>query len=338
MNSKERVIRTLKFEKPDRIPMDFWTLPATSYRYGEQLEKLKERAGLDILSAPNTMFRGLDSDMRHYEVGRFVDEWGSGWRGAQRGIVGEVKEPVLDDASKLDTFKTPIEKLPKTLDELKPIFDFVDAYPDHFILGGWIIFFERMQFVRGPVNVYLDLFEENDIFFRLRDMLEEYYSHYLDLILQTPVDAIVFADDWGAQSAMLISPEQWRRLFKPVYKRFFDRVKKAGKFIFMHSDGHIYDIFDDFIELGLDAINSQVWCMGPEKVGEKCRGRITFWGELDRQRVMPNGSPQDVQYLINQMKLHLYADGGLIGQSEPGPDVPFENIEVSLLGWNNHLK
>lgn len=334
MTSKERVIRTLRFEKPDRIPLDFWTLPATAYRYGEELERLKREAGPDILSAPNAMFRGLDSDMRHYEIGTFTDEWGSGWRGCQRGIVGEVKEPVLDDIRKLATFRTPIEKLPKTLDELRPIADFVRTHPDHFILGGWIIFFERMQFVRGPVNLYMDIFEENDAFFRLRDMLEEYYSHYLDMILQTDVDAVVFADDWGAQHAMLISPEQWRRLFKPVYRKFFDRVKRAGKFVFMHSDGYIYDIFDDLIELGVDAINSQVWCMGPEKVGAKCRGRITFWGELDRQHVLPNGTPEEVQDLIAQMKEHLYSDGGLIGQSEPGPDTPLSNIEVALKGWN----
>lgn len=334
MNSKERVIRTLKFEKPDRIPTDFWTLPATSYKYGERLEVLKKEANLDILSAPNTMFRGLDSDIRHYQIGTFVDEWGSGWMGCQNGIVGEVKQPVLDDISKLDTYQTPIDKLPKTMEELQPIQDFCKAHPDKFILGGWIIFFERMQFVRGPVNLYMDIFEENEAFFKLRDMLEEYYSHYLDMILKTDVDAIVFADDWGAQRAMLISPEQWRRLFKPIYKKFFDRVKAAGKFIFMHSDGYIYDIYEDFIELGLDAINSQVWCMGTDKVAEKCKGKLTLWGELDRQKVMPYCKPEDVQRLIDEMKEKLYADGGLIGQSEPGPDTPFENIEVALLGWN----
>ncbi len=334
MNSKERVIRTLRFEKPDRIPLDFWTLPATSYKYGERLEELKREANLDILSAPNKMFRGLDSDIRHYQIGTFTDEWGSGWMGCQDGIVGEVKNPVLGDASKIDTWHTPIDKLPKTMDELRPIQDFVKDHPDNFILGGWIIFFERMQFVRGPVNVYMDIFEENSTFFRLRDMLYEYYSHYLDMILKTDVDAIVFADDWGAQKAMLIAPEQWRRLFRPIYEDFFGRVKKAGKYIFMHSDGYILDIYEDFIEIGLDAINSQVWCMGPEKVAEKCKGKITLWGELDRQKVMPYGTPQDVQALIDGMKEHLYADGGLIGQSEPGPDTPFENIEVALKGWN----
>lgn len=334
MNSKERVIRTLRFQKPDRIPLDFWTLPATSYRYGERLEAAKAAADLDVLSAPNTMFRGLDSDMRHYQIGTFTDEWGSGWRGAQEGIVGEVKDPAVPDPAMLATYRTPIEKLPKTMEELQPIQDFCKAHPDKFILGGWIIFFERMQFVRGPVNLYMDIFEEGEAFFKLRDMLEEYYSHYLDMVVKTDVDAIVFADDWGSQRSMLIDPEQWRRLFKPIYRKFFARVKAAGKYVFMHSDGYILDIYEDLIEIGLDAINSQVWCMGADKVAEKCKGRLTLWGEIDRQKVMPYQGPAEVQALIEEMKSVCWENGGIIGQAEPGPDTPFENIEVALNGWN----
>lgn len=335
MTSKERVVRTLRFQNPDRIPTDYWTLPATKIRYGDALEELKAQAGLDILSAPCPMFHDLSADPRHYEIGSFTDTWGSGWEGRQRGIIGEVKRPVLNDISKIHTYKTPRELLPTDVCELDSIQRFVAEHPDNFILGGWIILFERMQFVRGTVNLYMDIFEESNEFFLLRDMIEDYYTTYLDMILKTDVDGVVLADDWGSQRSLLISPDSWRKLFKPMYKRLVDRIKASGKYVFMHSDGYIYDLYDELVEIGVDAINSQIWCMGPEKVAEKCRGRITCWGELDRQQLLPHGTPDQVRAAIAQMREHLYAGGGLIGQSEPGPDTPFENIALCLNGWND---
>ena len=337
MTSKERVIKTLTFDNPDRIPVDFWTLPATRIKHGEALDRLKEESKLDILSAPCQVFCGVDADMRHFQIGSFTDTWGSSWVGLQDGILGEVKHPVLDDVSLIHSYKTPKHLLPQKESELEGIQNFVRTHPDKFILGGWIIFFERMQFVRGTVNTYIDIIQESDEFYLLRDMLEDYYTHYLEMVLKTDVDAIVFADDWGSQHSLLISPDSWRKLFKPVYKKFFDRTKAAGKFIFLHSDGYILDLYEDFIELGVDAINSQVWCMGIDKVAEKCRGRITLWGEIDRQHVLPNGNVKDVENLIRQMKEQIWVPGGLIGQAEPGPDNSFENIRACLQSWNKVL-
>ena len=81
---------------------------------------------------------------------------------------------------------------------------------------------------------------------------------------QTDVDALFFMDDWGAQQALLISPELWRQVFKPMYRDYIDIAHGAGKAAFMHSDGHTLAILPDLIELGLDAINAQIFCMGLE--------------------------------------------------------------------------
>jgi uroporphyrinogen decarboxylase len=191
-----------------------------------------------------------------------------------------------------------------------------------------------MQFLRGTENLLIDTFMESDEFYKLCEIVENYYTTYLDLWLETDVDGIVFADDWGTQISLLIDPESWRRLFKPIYKRLFEKAKSAGKFVFMHSDGYILDLYDDFIELGVDAINSQVWCMGLDKVAAKCNGRITNWGEICRQNILPFGTPEDVQNAINQMKKHLWVNGGLIGQFEAAHDQPLQNIKTGINGWN----
>jgi len=158
---------------------------------------------------------------------------------------------------------------------------------------------------------------------------------YLDYWLDMDVDAVGFTEDWGTQISLLISPELWRAMFRPVYKKLFDKIKSAGKFVFFHTDGYILDIYPDLIELGADAINSQIWCMGVENVAEIGAGKVTFWGELDRQGFLPFGSPADVRAGAELMKKLLFVNGGgLIGQGEIGPDVPLENIKAMLSCWN----
>jgi uroporphyrinogen decarboxylase len=331
MTSKERVIRTLKFEHPDKIPVNLWCLPAAKLKYGETLEKIISESEIDIISAP---FNDPTDDPRHFQEGSYTDVWGSVWQNRQAGIIGEVKTAPLEDFSKVWEYSSPKEILLSGKNNIADTKLFIEQNSDKFILGGWITIFERMQFLRGTENLLIDTFIESDEFFKLCEIVEDYYTAYLDLWLETDVDGIVFADDWGTQIALLIDPESWRKLFKPIYNRLFSRAKNAGKFVFMHSDGYILDLYDDFIELGVDAINSQVWCMGLEKVAAKCNGRITNWGEICRQNILPFGSPNDVQNAINQMKKHLYVQGGLIGQFEAAHDMPLENIRVALNGWN----
>ena len=331
MTSKERTIRTLRFDNPDRIPVNFWCLPATRLKYGDALTKIVNESEIDIISAP---FNDLTEDPRNFQIGTFTDAWGSVWRNQQEGIIGEVKEYPLNDFSKVWDYKSPKELLLSGESGLAETTEFIDNHSDKFILGGWINVFERMQFLRGTENLFIDLMLEEPEFFKLRDIVEDYYTAYLDLWLKTDVDGVIFADDWGTQRSLMISPESWRSLFKPVYQRLFSRAKQAGKFVFMHSDGYILDIYDEFIELGVDAINSQVWCMGLEKVAEKCNGRITNWGEICRQNILPNGTIDEVKEAIHQMKKYLWVNGGLIGQFEAGHDMPLQNIKIGLNGWN----
>ena len=73
-------------------------------------------------------------------------------------------------------------------------------------------------------------------------------------------------DDWGSQRSMMISPKLWEELFKPLYADYVAIAKKHGKKFFMHSDGYIVDIFPHLIDIGVDALNSQIFVMGVEKL------------------------------------------------------------------------
>lgn len=336
MISRERIIRTLQFQNPDKLPVDLWILPATRIKYGQKFEELLEKYERDIVSVDGPL--DLSFHPKTYEVGTYVDDWGSEWSVLQAGMAGEVKKPVLEDFEKMRHFVSPLETFKARWSEYQPRLDTRIGQAREagkFIIGGWISLFERMQFIRGTENLYCDMAEQNREFFQIRDLVFDFYKEYLKSWLEKDVDGIAFGDDWGSQRALLISPALWRGLFQELYQELFNLIKAKGKFVFFHSDGYIMDLYPEFIKMGVDAINSQLWCMGVENVAARYAGKITFWGEISRQDTLPRGTAADIRAAAAKMKQHLFVNGGgLIGQGETGKDVPLENVEVLLTCWN----
>jgi uroporphyrinogen-III decarboxylase len=119
---------------------------------------------------------------------------------------------------------------------------------------------------------------------------------------QAGVDGYIFADDWGLQNRLMISPQAWRTLWKPRYARIFAAAHDAGLATFLHSCGHIVDILDDLIEIGLDAIHmDQQENMGLELLGQRFGGRLTFFAPVDIQNTMAKGSLADIRQYCHTM-------------------------------------
>jgi uroporphyrinogen decarboxylase len=335
MNSRERVIAALRFQNPDRVPLDMWIHRATQLKYGKDLDALLERYPLDIVRLFGPTDRNFYPEMS--DVGDIKDAWGSTWRILRQGINGEVKIPAIGDISKVQEYQTPLEWLAKEWQKHDDLIERkIEAgrKNNKFILGGYIEIFQRMQFIRGTENLLYDLAGEPESAIMLRDKVTDYFKQYLRYWLKKDVDAIYFSDDFGTQRSLLISPKMWREIFKPAYQEMMTIVKGSRKFIFYHTCGHVLALYPEFIELGIDAVNSQIHCMGLENVA-KFAGRITFWGEMDRQNLLPFGMPQDIYHAAGVMKEKLFVSGGgLIGHSVAGVDVPLENIEAILTCWN----
>ena len=335
MTSRERVLRTLEFRSPDRVPVDLWVLPKARLVHGEAFETLYRQHEKDIVSISGPFDHGFTPE--YYQVGKFTDPWGSVWTNMQAGIIGEVKEPVFADYEKMEGYEAPVAQFLTEWEEARngiaeQIARAREA--DKFVIGGWISLFERMQYLRGTEDLYCDIALEEEEMFRMIELVMQYMRVYVKKWLEMDIDAMAFGDDWGTQISLLISPDTWRKIFKPLYKELIDMIKAAGKKVFFHSDGYILELYPEFIELGVDAINSQLWCMGVEKVAERFAGKITFWGEISRQQTLPFGTPEDIYAAADTMKRHLFRNGGLIGQSEVGGDVSLENVEAVLTAWN----
>lgn len=334
MTGRERVQRTLTFTNPDRVPRNLWTLPGVELFRAIELQKMRSEFPEDF-SGPGLKYGpALKASGVPGRKGRYVDAWGCIWEAKEEGVTGEVKDPILGDWENLSTLTPPME----ILDTDWNVIDGARERTSNFILAGTTIRpFERMQFLRGSENLYMDMAYGTAEFHKLKSLVHEFYLYELEHFVNRDVDGISFMDDWGAQHALLISPAMWRELFKPLYKEYCDLAHSRGKFVFMHSDGYISDIIPDLIEIGVDALNSQLFCMNIEDLGQKFRGKITFWGEIDRQHLLPFGSVEQVKEGVRRVKRALGdQSGGLIAQCEWGNIDPFENIQAVFEAWEEN--
>lgn len=341
MTGRERILNTLEFKGTDRIPMDVWVLPAARLEHGEKLAALQEKYAdrVDIAAVVGPFDHGFTP--AYYELGEFTDPWGSVWRNLQPGVIGEVKKPVFADYAAMEGYVPPIEQFKKEWAEHKEETAAKIAQAraaGKFVIGGWISVFERMQFLRGTEELYCDIALEEEELDRMTEIIMDFMRVYVDAWAEMDVDAIPFGDDWGTQISLLISPAVWVKRFKPLYQELIDKIHAAGKKVFFHSDGYIFDLYPHFIDMEVDAINSQLWCMGVDKVAERFAGKITFWGEISRQDTLPNGTPEDVKAAARTMIRALHVNGGgLIGQSELNRDVPLENVEAFYQAWDQEV-
>lgn len=336
MTSRQRVLRALNFDHPDRVPRQLWTLPGGfegEPGRREAIEAMLRRWPQDIgwPSVPGLPRGRLERGDR-YAPGASVDRWGCVFVNIQPGVHGEVKDPILADWSRLEDLRTPEETLALPVESINA---FCRA-TDRFILAGGARLFERIQFLRGSENVFMDLAEDAPELHELLRIVHDFNCREMEAWAATDVDGLFFLDDWGSQRSLLIDPGLWRRLFKPCYADYVRIAHDAGKKIFMHSDGWIFDLYEELIEIGIDAINSQLFCMPIEEIGRRFAGRITFWGEIDRQHLLPFGTPDEIAAAMARLERTIYRpEGGVIAQFEMGPGARMDNMRQIWQAWDD---
>jgi len=311
MTGRERVRACLNFKKPDRAPRDIWALAYVQLFRMDDLNSILKKYPMDI--SYYEYKPGL-SDLKIEWVakkGQYTDTWGSVWYVGEPGVVGEVKKPALDDWSKLSKYKPPYNVIKKR--NYSDINKFCDQQ-DNFVISEISARpFERLQFLRGTENLFIDIAYGTAEFYKLLEMVHEYYIEDIKSWCKTNVDALWLMDDWGANKSLLINPSTWREIFKPLYKEYCDLIHSCDKLAFFHTDGFVEPIFSDLINVGMDAINSQLFCMDIESIGRKYKGKVTFWGELDRMSILPF-------------------------ELEWGVQPPYSNIDAAYSAWNETLK
>ena len=215
MKPRDIVHETLEFNSPNRVPRDLWLLPWATIHHPNEVKRIKELYPSDFEGAPASYAKPSRVTGDPYAFGTFIDEWGCNFENIQKGVIGEVRSPLVKSWNDAQKVLPPTEML--TFDK-----EAVNAFcreSDRFVFADCCPRpFERMQFLRGSQNLYIDLADPPGEFFELLDVVHQFYLKELDCWASTDVDGLNFMDDWGSQRNLLISPKQWRKIFKPLCK------------------------------------------------------------------------------------------------------------------------
>jgi len=341
MNKKERVRMAIAHRQPDVVPWSVeLTAPArkqVAQYYGderlENLEYFRQWMGnhLRYVEPWETGFHALTEELK---PGIWRDRLGVVWD--TRGLYGEgewgrpIGHPLSEPSLANYTFPQP------------PGPEFFAAYPtfiaensDQFLMVVAGSLFEPAWGLRGMEEFLTDMILNPEFVDDLLDHLMEYSMAVIEQVIQYDADACHFGDDWGSQINLLMGPKLWRKFIKPRLAKMFARVKEAGKFVCLHSDGQVTAVFDDLIEIGLDIYNPlQPEIMDVFEVKRKWGDRLSFWGGVGLQEALLKESPAEVRRETRRLLEELGAGGGyILAQAHPDgilADVPVENV-VALI-------
>lgn len=335
MTDRERVLKSLTWDNPNSLVVEGGFSCATWQKYRESLEPIAARMANDFsaYAGPRTNYDEMPPSYRAGDI--FTDAWGCVWDCKVDGLEGIISHhPLADDWAGFDQFRTP-DPL-RTVDKVawnpqayeKGLVRNVAA--GKFIVGGWDRFWERVHFLRGYENTMMDMALEDPRLSQLIEMIVEYNIASIQKFLQySEVDCIAFGDDWGEQNRLMVSTEMWRHYFFDGYRRMFQAVKAAGRYVYFHTDGYLLPIIPDLIEAGADIINLQSRPNGIQQIHDACCNKVCVSVDIDRQHYMPFGTPEELKAHIREIDTVMQAKlGGVWVKMDIYPDTPLANIEA----------
>lgn len=339
MLPRQRVLAALAHERTDRIPFELEFTPAVHARFKQETgsDNPAEYFQLDIRNVdlgPTKQVR--DYQQYHSEdlFGLFVDEFGIAHRSGTYYHFSKMLHPLEKIVSAAEVLEYPFPDRDADY-RMAPVSDLVAAYHarDLFVSAFAGHIFETAWYMRGMENLLVDFLANPELAEALLDRITSLNVAVATGYARAGVDMIRLGDDVGSQRAMLMSPDTWRYWLKPRLAQVIAAAKsiKPHIHIWYHSDGVIEPILDDLVEVGVDVLNPvQPECMNPEEIKLRYGTRLSLWGTVGTQSIMPFGTPEEVFAYVTE-RIHLLgAQGGLVLAPTHvlEPDVPWENIEA----------
>ncbi len=368
MTSRERVQAVLNYEVPDRVPIIIGASNATGikirpYRSIKRMmgiesedryiynwpelgtalldERVLERLHSDVRGVldrfPREVYEGNQSRPEHAP---FIDDWGNGQMeiGPDNWYPGIHPMPDAYTTADLDAYPWPDMNDPFRTSHLKEKVTTLDEENQYAIMGiPWLMFpFERAIGLQGMERFLLNMAEKPDfaqeLLHRINKLCLINMGHFLDQC-GDKLDMIKIGDDLGTQENLMISPRMYRKMLKPLHAEMIDLIKqKTRAKIFFHTDGDVFNLIDDFIEIGVDVLNPIQTSAGKmsnlEELKKKYYRRIVFCGAIDTQKILPSGTPTEVKREVKRVMNILGQGGGYMVATVHTVmnEVPAENI------------
>jgi uroporphyrinogen decarboxylase len=337
MKSKERVLTSLSWQEPDRVPVQIYLTPEMRIKLSNHFkgQNIAECLGIDFRSV-GPEHRGK---LRETHDGITYDIWGSGYKHIENGSAGTYDEAVVLPLAKLKTMDD-VENYPwpnsddfeysgvaQQCEEVKAFAICLGGAGDPDIVNG-------VSRGRGMEQVLIDIVLRDEVGMAIIDKRVDILYEVLRRSLEAAdgkVDILCLGEDTGNQNGRMVSPKDFNEVFEPRLKRFYDLAHEFGAKAMMHSCGDSHDIMPTFIEMGLDVLDAmqpEPAGMDPEIIRNVCKGRLAFCGLISTQQTLPHGSIEDCRAEARHRLDFIAQGGGCIFSPAHciQPDTPIENV------------
>ncbi|MGI6777318.1 MAG: uroporphyrinogen decarboxylase family protein [Acetivibrionales bacterium] len=335
MLSKERGLGPFKSEKLDRFPMWYGGAPETTKNIMELIgAKTENEALYEILGIDYKTVRPkyIGAPFKQFDDGTIENEWGIRRGGMHWGQA--LNHPLSDAESVRDIEKY---KFPNPDDWDVKISDdeMKDAEGFCLIGGTWAPFFHDAAELMGMEKFFIEMYENPAM---VEALVQKCFEFYYEVNIRTfkanhgAIDFYFMGNDFGSQKGLLMSPDMWRKFFKPRLAKMVELAHRNGAVAALHSCGDIHEILPDLIDIGLDAINPiQVYAanMDPEELKREYGKDIVFFGGIDENIILRVGSEDEVRKETRRIIDILGCDGRYIVAASHDyilPEIPAKNI------------
>ncbi|HSV73188.1 MAG TPA: uroporphyrinogen decarboxylase family protein [Chthonomonadales bacterium] len=332
MTPRERVLCALSHQEPDRTPRDFWAEPASLARLSAHLRLRDEEAILERFRIDLRRLSAREPPDRDTGGGVYENRWG------ERYVLRSTPwGPVRDDLpGALSAATADADRFPwPSVDDVdhRPLRDQAHRWPAHALLYGFADVWQRPALVRGWEPFFADMVERPEL---VHSLCARFVAYYREDYAQAQeaaggrIDLFLLISDLGSQRGPLISMTMFREFVAPHLRAMVDRIHELGARVLFHSCGDIAVFIDDLVAIGIDALDPIQPVgegMAPEALRRRTAGRLCLHGGIDMQRVLTQGSPDEVRREVRRY-LDTFRGGGYI--LSPAhlfqPDVPPANI------------
>ncbi|HSF81626.1 MAG TPA: uroporphyrinogen decarboxylase family protein [Anaerolineales bacterium] len=368
MTSRERVLAAINHQEPDRVPIVIGASNATSMKlrpYRRLIELLGIQSEdtfiydwpeLGTVLPEDRVLQRLHSDVRgvwdrfpEATIQRnrsrpphspYIDDWGTGQEEIEPGVWFPSIHSMSDAKTleEIEAYPWPDMDDPYRVAHVREHARKLAEENQYAILATpWLLFpFERAYALQGMEHFFPNLVTHRDfavaLLRKIAELCKTLMGHFLDE-LGDYVDIIKIGDDLGMQSGLLISPKMYREILKPIHADYIAFIKsRTNAQVFFHTDGDVFDLVEDLVEIGVDILNPIQTSAGKmadlEGLKKRYGKNLSFCGAVDTFRILPYGSPEQVRQEVRRVIDILGPGGGYLVASVHTilDEVPPENI------------
>lgn len=316
MNRRERFLSALGSKQPDRVPICELHIDKPVIRRLAELLGIRAE-GADYVEVYCDVVERLDLDAVFYSFSygfqkisekKARDKFGRIYSLSPHGEPLPA-EPLVKDLSDVEKFDMASRLAREDFADLQYIVErFGKARACCLLINDP---YKESWRTAGSMQSLLLYFRTNpELVHGLLRATTDFVLKAIDIALEVGIDAFVMAGDFAYETGLLFSLKDYREYLSPIHREIVDHVHSKGSMIAKHSDGNVWQLLDEWIELGFDGFHPvQPQCMDIKQVKEYLGQKMALIGNIDCRTLLVLGSTEEVKETVKET-IEVAAPGG----------------------------